>query len=147
MNVVVDGGVIRAVDRRVPDSWRKLPVIEADGATLLPGLIDAHTHTRSVSNLRDALRFGVTTVLDMWTPVDEPALRQAAARRTDVADIRSARFSVPASAILIRESEPKNRVEGCLRFARRCSSRAHCPERNRVAQRRYRRNMVLVGIS
>jgi imidazolonepropionase-like amidohydrolase len=88
-NVVVDAGVVRAVDRQVPERWRNLPVIDGTGATLLPGLIDAHTHTRSVAQLQDALRFGVTTVLDMWTPEGERALREAAARRTDVSDFRS----------------------------------------------------------
>ena len=88
-NVVVDAGVVRAVDRQVPDRWRHLPVIDGTGATLLPGLIDAHTHTRSVSQLQDALRFGVTTVLDMLTGEGERALREAAARRTDVSDFRS----------------------------------------------------------
>lgn len=89
MTVTVDAGRIRAVERRAPDRWRTAPAIDGAGATLLPGLIDAHTHTRTVSQLQDALRFGVTTVLDMWTPVDEQALRQAAASRTDVADLRS----------------------------------------------------------
>jgi imidazolonepropionase-like amidohydrolase len=89
MSVVVEGGVIREVARRASDRWRKLPLIDGSGDTLLPGLIDAHAHTRSVSQLQDALRFGVTTVLDMWTPFDEQSLRQAAARRPDVADLRS----------------------------------------------------------
>ena len=88
-NVVVDAGVVRAVDRQVPDRWRNLPVVDGTGATLLPGLIDAHTHTRTVAQLQDALRFGVTTVLDMWSPEGDRALRDAAARRTDVSDFRS----------------------------------------------------------
>jgi imidazolonepropionase-like amidohydrolase len=87
--VVVEGGVIREVGRRASDQWRKLPSIDGSGNTLLPGLIDAHTHTRDVSKLQDALRFGVTTVLDMWTPFDEQMLREAAAHRSDVADLRS----------------------------------------------------------
>ena len=88
-SVVVENGAIREVARRAGDQWRKLPSIDGSDDTLLPGLIDAHTHTRTVSQLQDALRFGVTTVLDMWTPVDEQALRQAAASRPDVADLRS----------------------------------------------------------
>ncbi len=88
-NVVVDAGVVRAVNREVPDRWRNLPVVDGTGATLLPGLIDAHTHTRTVAQLQEALRFGVTTVLDMWSPEGDRALRDAAARRTDISDFRS----------------------------------------------------------
>ena len=88
-NVVVEAGIVRAVDREVPDRWRNLPVVDGTGATLLPGLIDAHNHTRTVAQLQDALRFGVTTVLDMWSPEGDRALRDAAARRTDVSDFRS----------------------------------------------------------
>ena len=43
-----------------------LPEIDGRGRTLLPGLIDAHVHTYG-SGLSDALNFGVTTVLDMFT--------------------------------------------------------------------------------
>jgi imidazolonepropionase-like amidohydrolase len=89
MSVVVESGIIRVVDRRVPDRWRKLPTIDGTGATLLPGLIDAHAHTHGVTKLQDALRFGVTTVLDMWTPEGLPTLREAARTRTDVSDLRS----------------------------------------------------------
>ena len=88
-NVVVDAGVVRVVDQQIPDRWRNLPVVDGTGATLLPGLIDAHTHTRRVSQLQDALRFGVTTVLDMWSPEGDRVLRGAAAQRTDVSDFRS----------------------------------------------------------
>lgn len=41
-------------------------VIEGEGLTALPGLIDAHTHTYGAA-LKDALRFGVTAHLDMFT--------------------------------------------------------------------------------
>ena len=88
-NVVVDAGIVRVVDRQIPDRWRNLPVVDGTGAMLLPGLIDAHTHTRRVSQLQDALRFGVTTVLDMWSPEGDRVLREAAAHRTDVSDFRS----------------------------------------------------------
>ena len=51
-NVVVDAGVVRVVDQQIPDHWRNLPVVDGTGATLLPGLIDAHTRTRRVSQLQ-----------------------------------------------------------------------------------------------
>ena len=43
-------------------------VVDATGKTLLPGLIDAHTHTFGDA-LREAVIFGVTTQLDMFTDV------------------------------------------------------------------------------
>ena len=92
MSVVVEDGLIRAVDS-TRDKWRRLPAIDGKGATLLPGFIDAHTHPRVVSDLQDALRFGVTAVLDMGlaSPLtDQGVLRAAAANRVDVADYRSA---------------------------------------------------------
>src|SRR5690349_17058127 len=65
-SVVVEGTRIAAVGERSTAGY----VVDARGATLLPGLIDAHVHT-SVDRLRLALRFGVTTELEMtgfWTP-------------------------------------------------------------------------------
>ena len=44
--------------------------VDATGMTLLPGLIDCHTHSWGTA-LQEALNFGVTTVLDMFT---EPTL-------------------------------------------------------------------------
>ena len=43
-------------------------IVDGRNHTLLPGLIDAHTHVfGSVANLRTALAFGVTTELDMFS--------------------------------------------------------------------------------
>ena len=39
--VLVEDGAITGVSRSAPDGW---PVIEMPGTSLLPGLIDAHTH-------------------------------------------------------------------------------------------------------
>lgn len=63
--VLVRDGRISAVgkDVAVPTDVRR---IEGEGRTLLPGLIDAHVHTFGPA-LEDAARFGVTTVLDMFT--------------------------------------------------------------------------------
>jgi hypothetical protein len=60
--LVVDGRV-RAVGTKVktPDG---LAMIDGSGKTVLPGLIDAHTHSWGDAT-RDALRFGVTAELDM----------------------------------------------------------------------------------
>jgi imidazolonepropionase-like amidohydrolase len=63
--VLVKAGVIEAVSRdlRVPDGVRR---VDGEGKTLLPGLIDAHTHAWGDA-LERALVFGVTTELDMFT--------------------------------------------------------------------------------
>ena len=63
-DVWVEDGRIRAVGQRLtlPDG---LPRVDGRGHTLLPGLIDAHTHTFGLV-LTDALRFGVTTVFDQF---------------------------------------------------------------------------------
>lgn len=99
MQVAVEGGIVRAVGRELT-GWSRLPAIDGTGATLLPGLIDAHVHVENAGDLRDALRFGVTTVLDMGTlliaPQDVSKLRRLIAARADVADLRSAGFGAPA---------------------------------------------------
>lgn len=64
-------------------------VVDGEGATLLPGLIDAHTHTYE-EPLRHAPLFGVTTELDMLsTPDLMIPLRRKAAELAEFADVRS----------------------------------------------------------
>lgn len=73
-------------------------VIEGSGKTLLPGLIDAHTHTFGDAS-RTALMFGVTTELDMFT---EAAMARGAreeqrtGKAADRADLFSASTLVTA---------------------------------------------------
>lgn len=55
-----------------------LPRLDGRGHTLIPGLIDGHVHS-SASTLGDALRFGVTAVLDQST---DPAFAAAMRRHT-----------------------------------------------------------------
>ena len=64
-SVLVRDGKIAAVgpEVAVPDDALR---IDGSGGTLLPGLIDAHTHTWGDA-LERALIFGVTTELDMFT--------------------------------------------------------------------------------
>jgi imidazolonepropionase-like amidohydrolase len=87
--VVIDGAGIEAVGGPVPPG---ATIVDAAGGTLMPGLIDSHTHT-SLDNLGLALRFGVTTELEMmghWTPAE----RQAINERDNVADVRSAGMAI-----------------------------------------------------
>src|SRR6476660_9805026 len=87
--VLVEDGLIAGVARSAPDGW---PVLEMPGASLLPGLIDAHTHVllrsswnelelarqmieensghRAASALQAmsiAIRHGFTTIRDLGT--------------------------------------------------------------------------------
>src|ERR1700733_15164517 len=68
-------------------------ITDAGGATLLPGLIDAHVHLLNEEHLQQLADFGVTTALDMgaWPPSMVDSLR----RRAGTADIRSA--GIPAT--------------------------------------------------
>jgi|HubBroStandDraft_2_1064218.scaffolds.fasta_scaffold37760_2 imidazolonepropionase-like amidohydrolase len=79
-------------------------VIDGGGRTLLPGLIDCHVHAGDVRALSQALAFGVTTELDMFSGPDLAAQRRSlAARRDDVADIRTAvQGATPADGTLAR---------------------------------------------
>src|SRR5579864_968382 len=73
-------------------------VIDGTGETLLPGLIDSHTHVFG-NALKDALIFGVTTELDMFTDYKYAAQtkkEQAEGKDLDLADLRSAGTLVTA---------------------------------------------------
>jgi len=65
-SVLISGGVIGAVGPNVT-SVADAKEIDGTGKTLLPGLIDAHTHISRPDDLRQALAFGVTTELDMFS--------------------------------------------------------------------------------
>ncbi|MEV0202232.1 amidohydrolase family protein [Nonomuraea sp. NPDC050691] len=88
-DVLIDGDRIAAVTPAAEPAPGADVVIDGSGRTLLPGLIDAHTHTFDGS-LAQALAFGVTTELDMFClPGNLARQRRAAAERDDVADLRS----------------------------------------------------------
>jgi len=70
-------------------------VIDGTGKTLLPGLFDAHTHT-SVDSLRNALKFGVTTELEMMGGFTKKGRVEQLKNRDDIADVRSAGMALTA---------------------------------------------------
>ncbi len=97
-DVLVQDGRITAVAPRVPLPKDVLE-ISAEGHTLLPAFIDAHTHNY-LDARRDALRFGVGTQIDLFTSVDLLAAARAEREsldRTDQADMWSAGNLVTAA--------------------------------------------------
>jgi len=89
--VVVRGEKIINVGGTAPEGAE---IIDAKGCTLLPGLIDAHSHP-NMEYLKLALTFGVTTTYQMqgwWT---EQQVKEIAERR-DVADCLKSFMSICA---------------------------------------------------
>ncbi|TXH67364.1 MAG: amidohydrolase [Lysobacteraceae bacterium] len=96
-DVLVRDGRIVAVGRGL-DLPGDIEIIDGAGKTLLPGLIDAHTHSWGEAR-REALRFGVTAELDMlgdWTRLPELKRERESLQRTDQADLWSAGAAVTA---------------------------------------------------
>ena len=87
--VIIDGPKIAAVGGPIPTG---ATIVDATGATLLPGLIDAHVHT-STESLTLALRFGVTTELEMQG-ASTKYNRAHISDNDTMADVRSAGFGI-----------------------------------------------------
>jgi imidazolonepropionase-like amidohydrolase len=90
-DVWVENGRIKAIGNgiRVLSGVKE---VDATGDTLLPGLIDSHTHAWGDA-LKEAEIFGVTTELDMFTDVkymQKIKKEQADGKDLDLADLRSA---------------------------------------------------------
>lgn len=67
-NIIVENGVITGMGTAIKIP-KNISILDGSGKTLLPGLIDAHTHVYGAA-LSDSLRFGVTTNFDMFTGAD-----------------------------------------------------------------------------
>lgn len=90
--ILFSDGLILDVGPETPSPLPKADiVIDGEGKTILPGFIDAHVHVYGgIHELEQALKFGVTTLLDMMNePESVKMLKNAASARADVADIRS----------------------------------------------------------
>jgi imidazolonepropionase-like amidohydrolase len=93
--IVRDGRVIKVGKKLTTGD---LPVLDGTGKTLLPGLIDAHTHSWMDAQ-KEALRFGVTTELDMmgdWHRFPIIKKQRESLAQTDQADLFSAGAAVTA---------------------------------------------------
>jgi len=91
-NIIVEGSTIAQVGGEVSACDE---VIDATGLMLLPGLMDAHVHT-SEESLREALKFGVTTELEMMGSFTSKGRAQQLKGKTDIADVRSAGMALTA---------------------------------------------------
>ena len=87
--VVLDGHKITQVGGDVPGDAE---IVDGRGATLLPGLIDAHVHS-GPGTLALALRFGVTTELEMQG-MNTRENRGHITEDDTVADVRSSGFAI-----------------------------------------------------
>jgi imidazolonepropionase-like amidohydrolase len=99
-NVVVRDGIIQAVgpDTAIPASAQ---IVEGEGRTLLPGLIDAHTHLGlkfGEQFLQEALIFGVTTELEMWGAATSMALKSQSTSTSTSTSTSAAAASATAGA-------------------------------------------------
>jgi len=97
-NVVVEGGVIRAMGATVARP-AGAELVDGKGKTLLPGLIDSHTHTIGAASLEQAPIFGVTTDLDMFTDPSMAAdvkKQKKEGKLANYADLRSAGYLATA---------------------------------------------------
>ena len=60
--IVLQGGDIVSIGTGAPPSGTEIEIIDIEGAYVLPGLVDAHTHLDDLEQAERALRSGVTTV-------------------------------------------------------------------------------------
>ncbi len=68
--LVIDGAISRVSDKRI--KRRNTEIVDGEGMTLIPGLIDSHVHLGEPieEQLSQYLTYGVTTVVDMFSETD-----------------------------------------------------------------------------
>src|SRR6185295_6656223 len=92
-NVVLRDGLIAAMGEAADQTVAPpgADVVDGRDRTLLPGLIDAHTHIWNAAQLRQAAALGVTTELDLMSDWKLMATLKAKAKEDpSMADLRSA---------------------------------------------------------
>lgn len=129
LSVLVSGKRISRIFQTAQEPQPELAAVKIDGTgcTLLPGLIDAHTHTRRPWG-EHAILFGVTSELDLMSfPEAMLPLRQEASVNMQMSDIKSSSISCtvpggwPTPLIqmgMLREFPTLSRVEDVAPFIR-----------------------------
>jgi imidazolonepropionase-like amidohydrolase len=90
--VVISGERIVSVGQATPEAVKTLPagtrVEDASGKWIVPGFVDAHVHAESDEDLKQMLRWGVTSARLMAEDVEAAARLAASTRgRMDVPDV------------------------------------------------------------
>jgi hypothetical protein len=90
-NVIVEAGKIKQVTESAA-KVEETPIVDDRGRTLIPGFFDSHVHAVNDVSLRQAVSFGVTTMLDMFNGGERLEWLKRVARddAADRADIRTA---------------------------------------------------------
>lgn len=85
-------------------------IIDGSGCTMLPGLIDSHIHLDDINNLKEAARYGVTTMLDMTTV--SPELIDSLRNQPGLSDVRSCYFAAcaPDCALIEAMGYPESTI-------------------------------------
>ncbi|MDV3709451.1 imidazolonepropionase [Elizabethkingia anophelis] len=91
-NVVFQHGKIISISDKTPIDAE---IIDGNGCALLPGLIDAHVHT-SEDSLRDAIKFGITTELEMQGGMTKKGRELQIKDWRHIADVRSSGMALTA---------------------------------------------------
>lgn len=118
--VVIKGEKIINVGNSIPD---EIEVIDCTGCTLLPGLIDAHSHP-NMEYLKMTLPFGVTTTCQMQGWFTPTQVKDIAERR-DVSDCLKSFMSICAPdghptellppAVIARQKEMAVKIGGTIK--------------------------------
>lgn len=85
-DVMIENGCIKKISDQL-DSQDQTDIVDGQGKTLMPGIIDSHIHLSGIENLRQAASYGVTTMLDMMT--DDNRLVDSLRNQDGLTDIRS----------------------------------------------------------
>ena len=101
--IVIENGVIS--EKTTGDI-----TVDGSGCTLLPGLIDSHIHLDDIDNLKQAAKYGVTTMLDMTTSSSE--LVDSHRNNPGLTDIKSCYLAAttPTSALIREMKYPESTI-------------------------------------